>query len=435
MASNLAGLFGEVKQHRRLAVAAGAAAGLAAAFNTPLAAVTFVLEEIIADLNSALLGSVLLASVIGAFVVHGLVGKQPAFAVTGVDSPDWLVYVLTPLVAAVAAFIGVVFQKWTMGLRAKRKNFQRVPAWARPSLGGVITWALGCSIFLTTGHLGVFSLGYDDLAAGLSHDLGWEIAAILLGAKLVATVLCYGLGGCGGIFSPTLFLGGMCGVSLAGLGALVLPLNGPDQLTLAVVGMSACLGAVVRAPVTGILIVFEMTHEFSLVPALMLGGLVSQTISRKLNRHSFYEKILMQDGHKLEHVILPRDLQSWQQLPVSAIANFQPVVVRDLAAAEIQKLLRAHPYQRFPVVLNGVMNGILTRKEAEAALAEKRPPKCEPAVTCLPHQTIRELQGLLIESTSQVVVLLYQPNGQVLGLVTLHDLLRAQVSMSINGTG
>jgi len=433
VASNLAGLLGEAKQHRRMAAAAGAAAGLAAAFNTPLAAVTFVLEEIIADLNSALLGSVLLASVIGAFVVHGLVGKQPAFAVTGVDSPGWLVYVLTPLVAAVAAFVGVVFQKWTMGLRAMRKNFRRIPAWARPSLGGVITWALGCSVFLTTGHLGVFSLGYDDLSAGLSHNLGWKIAAILLGAKLLATVLCYGLGGCGGIFSPTLFLGGMCGVCLAGLGALALPLNGPDQLTMAVVGMSACLGAVVRAPVTGILIVFEMTHEFSLVPALMVGALVSQAISRKLNRYSFYEEILVQDGHKLEHVVPPRDLQSWQQLPVSAIANFQPVVLRDLAATEIQKLLRAHPYQRFPVVLNGVLNGILTRKEAEAALAEKRPPKCEATVTCLPQQTIRELQGLLIESTSQVVVVLDQPRGQVLGLVTLHDLLRAEVSMSKDG--
>lgn len=86
VASNLAGLFGEAKQHRRMAAAAGAAAGLAAAFNTPLAAVTFVLEEIITDLNSGLLGGVLLASIIGALVVHGLVGKQPAFTVTGVDS-------------------------------------------------------------------------------------------------------------------------------------------------------------------------------------------------------------------------------------------------------------------------------------------------------------------------------------------------------------
>ena len=154
VASNVAGLLGEAKQKRRAAAAAGAAAGLAAAFNTPLAAVTFVLEEIIADLNSALLGSVLLASVIGAFVVHGLVGKQPAFTLTGVDSPSWLVYVLTPVVAAVAALVGVVFQKWTMGIRAKRKEFRHVPAWTRPALGGAITWALGSAVFFADGATG-----------------------------------------------------------------------------------------------------------------------------------------------------------------------------------------------------------------------------------------------------------------------------------------
>jgi CIC family chloride channel protein len=435
LASNLAGLLGEPKQKRRMAAAAGAAAGLAAAFNTPLAAVTFVLEEIIADLNSNLLGSVLLASVIGAFVVHGIIGKQPAFALSSIESSGWWVYALTPVVAAIAALIGVVFQKATMGLRARRKEFARFPAWARPSLGGVITWALGSTVFLTTGHLGVFSLGYDDLSTGLDLRLGWKLAGILLGAKLVATVLCYGFGGCGGIFSPTLFLGGMCGLCVAGFSALLIPLTGADQLTLAVVGMSACLGAVVRAPVTGILIVFEMTHEFSLVPALMLGALVSQTLSRTLNRHSFYEEILVQDGHRIEHVVPPRDLQAWQHLPVSAIATFQPVVVQDLSSSEIQKLLRTHPYQRFPVVQDDRPVGILTRREAEAALAEKRPPKFEPLVTCLPAQTIRELQSKLIDSASLLVVVLDQPGGKVLGLVTLHDLLRAEVAIAKEGIG
>ncbi len=430
VASNVAGLLGEAKQKRRAAAAAGAAAGLAAAFNTPLAAVTFVLEEIIADLNSALLGSVLLASVIGAFVVHALVGRQPAFTLTGVDSPSGLVYVLTPGVAAAAAFVGVVFQKWTMGLRAKRKEFRRVPAWMRPALGGVITWALGSAVFLQTGRLGVFSLGYDDLSAGLALQLGWKLAAVLLGAKLVATVLCYGLGGCGGIFSPTLFLGGMCGISLAGLSGLVMRLSGPDQLTLAVVGMSACLGAVVRAPVTGILIVFEMTHEFSLVPALMVGALVSQAISRKLCRHSFYEEILVQDGHRLEHVIPPRDLQAWRQLPVSAIARFEPVVASDLRTEGVARLLRSHPYQRFPVVENGRLAGVLTRKEAERAMAEKREPKLEAAVTCAPGEKVGELQGKVIESNSLMVVLVDRPGGQVLGVVTLHDVLRAEAAMA-----
>jgi chloride channel protein, CIC family len=430
VASNVAGLLGEAKQRRRAAAAAGAAAGLAAAFNTPLAAVTFVLEEIIADLNSTLLGSVLLASVIGALVVHGLVGKQPAFALPEVETSGWLVYGLTPVVAAMAALVGVAFQKWTLGLRTRRKEFRHVPAWGRPALGGVATWILGSAVFLQTRHLGVFSLGYDDLSAGLGLELGWKIAGILLATKLLATVLCYGLGGCGGIFSPTLFLGGMCGISLAGLAGLALPLSGQEQLTLAVVGMSACLGAVVRAPVTGILIVFEMTHEFSLVPLLMLGALVSQTLSRKLCRYSFYEEILVQDGHQLEHVIPPRDLRSWQQLPVAAVANFRPVAATGLSLAEIKTLLRDHPYARFPVVAGGAVIGLLTRTEAEAALAAQRAPNLEPAVTCLRDQTIANLQARLIESSSMMVVLLDRPGGQLSGVVTLHDLLRAETAMS-----
>ena len=435
VASNLAGVLGEAKQKRRTAAAAGAAAGLAAAFNTPLAAVTFVLEEIIADLNSTLLGSVLLASVIGAFVVHGLLGRQPAFTLAGVDSPTWLVYVITPWVAAAAALAGVLFQKWTMRLRAKRRDFQRLPVWMRPALGGLITWALGSVVFLQTGHLGVFGLGYDDLSSGLALQLGWKLAAILLGAKLVATVLCYGLGGCGGIFSPTLFFGGMCGLSLAGLIGMGCNLSGPDQLTLAVVGMSACLGAVVRAPVTGILIVFEMTHEFSLVPALMIGALVSQAISRKLCRHSFYEEILVQDGHRLEHVIPPRDLQAWRQLPVSAIAKSAPVVANDLQVKSLAELLKRHPYHRFPVVQNGILMGILTREGAQHAVQELRAPQLEPVVTCLAGDKVGELQGKWIESNSLMVVIVDRPGGQVLGVVTMHDLLRAETAMAEAGAG
>jgi CIC family chloride channel protein len=198
--------------------------------------------------------------------------------------------------------------------------------------------------------------------------------------------------------------------------------------------MSACLGAVVRAPVTGILIVFEMTHQFALVPALMIGALVSQAISRKLCRESFYDEILVQDGHRLERVIPPRDLQSWQQLPVSAVANFQPLVLpMDSTPGELRKVLDSCPYQRFPVVKNGAVAGILTRREAEAALAQRRPPQLETPLTCLPSQTIRDLAGRLVESTSLIAVLLDQPGGKPLGLITLHDLLRAQAAMAKAG--
>jgi CIC family chloride channel protein len=426
VASNLAGVTGTAKQKRRAAAAAGASAGLAAAFNTPLAATTFVLEEIIGDLNSRFLGGVLLASVLGALVVHGVIGRQPSFTLQEIDAPTWLGYALTPVVAGLASIVGVYFQRASLGLRHRMKN-SAVPAWLLPAAGAIITWALGAAVFAQTRRLGVFSLGYDDLSSALAGDVGWQMAAVLLGAKFIATSTCYGFGGCGGIFSPTLFFGGMTGVVVAGLVSLQWSVARADVVTLAVVGMSACLGAVVWAPVTGILIVFEMTHQFSLVPALMIAALVSQAVSRKLNRENFYDALLAQDGHQLEHVRPPRGLRGWQQLPVSAIANFRPVIAADLDAAEVLKLLKAHPYQRFPVTREGKLAGILTRKEAEAARAEKRLPRLEAAITCLPGQTIRQLQALLIESSTGLVVLTGAEGQAVLGVVTLHDLLRAEV--------
>jgi chloride channel protein, CIC family len=430
LGSKLGGILGEPKQNRRIAAASGAAAGLAAAFNTPLASVTFVLEEIIQDLNSRMLGSVLFAAVIGALVVHGLLGPQPAFTLGDVEAPSWIVYVITPFVAAFASLSGMAFQKTTLGLRARRKNFHRIPGWMRPGLGALITWGLGVAVFLTTHRLGVFSLGYEDLSDALNGHLAWQLAALLLVTKLIATFTCYGFGGCGGVFSPTLFFGAMSGVVVAGLFNLVVPLHTSDIVALAVVGMSACLGAVVRAPVTGILIVFEMTHEFSLVPLLMLGSLISQAVSYKLSKESFYDGILAQDDIHIEHIVPPRDLQSWQQLPTSAIARFQPVIITNLEPNQLQKFLKEYSFERFPVVLNGKLAGVLMRREAELALAEKRAPHLEPAVCCLPRKSIKDLQFSLMESRSGLVVLQDQEGGNIIGLVTLHDLLRAEVSIA-----
>ena len=145
----------------------------------------------------------------------------------------------------------------------------------------------------------------------------------------------------------------MVGVAMSGFTrAWGIHLSPDDHVLLAVVAMSACLGAVVRAPLTSILIVFEMTHEFALVPALLVGALISQAISRGLVAHNFYEQALIDDGQIARTFMPPRDLRSWRQYPVSAIANFQPVVLTsaDLAtAAALETALAAHAaYERFP---------------------------------------------------------------------------------------
>ena len=431
LTSQLAGYLGAAKNDRRTAAAAGAAAGLAAAFNTPLAAVTFVLEEIIGDLNSRMLGSVLLAAVLGALVAHGMLGAQPAFVLHGQGAPQWIGYAMTPLVAALAAVAGCWFQKLSLRTRAFNRRPHRLPAWSRVMLGGIGVWIIGASVFVYTGHLGVFSLGYEDLSLALDGRLLWQICAVLLVAKLAATALCYGLGGCGGIFAPTLFFGAMTGAAIAGAVNLVHPVSQADHVALAVVGMCACLGAVVRAPVTGILIVFEMTHEFALVPVLMIGALVSQIISRRLDHENFYEAVLAQDGQHVDRLVPPRSLRTWMELPSARIANFTPQIVTDLAPGALQDFLAGHLHDRFPLVAEGRLIGVLTRKEALAALAEAREPVPEPAVTCTPATPVREVATKIVGSPSGLVILLGK-NGGVNGLITMHDLLRAQMTFATN---
>ena len=428
VASELSGALGVPKQRRRRPAAAGAAAGLAAAFNTPLAAITFVLEEIVQDLNSPLVGSVILASVLGAFAVHAIIGKNPAFILPQIEGATWHAYLGVPIASAFASLVGIGFQRATLRLRAFSKNWTTIPRWIHPLFGGLTVWLLGVAIFTWSGHLGVFGLGYDDLSALLHGELPWLLIAAFLLAKWIATVASYGWGGCGGIFAPLLFLGAAAGGTVAGLFGYVLPLTQDGQTLLAIIGMSACLSAVVRAPFTSILIVFEMTHQFSLVPALMLGALVSEAISRGLTTHNFYDEVLAQDGNVLVHVIPPRDLRSWQAYPVSAIANFRPVVIDNLTPENLRSVLAKNQFKRFPVVEGEKVIGCLARAEAEAALAENRPPVLEKAAICKRSQTIGEVARLLIEAPGGFAVLL--AGDKPAGIITLHDLLRAQETLA-----
>ena len=429
LASHLAGWLGIERKRRRPAAAAGSAAGLAAAFNTPLAAISFVLEELLGDLNSRLLGRVVLASVAGAFIVYALIGQQPSFTMPSVDSPAWNLYAVVPLVAALGALAGVVFQRGSLRLRLMARTWRQIPTWMRPAMGALATWLIGCTVYLAVGRLGVFGLGYDDLSHALSDGLGWKIAGLLAVAKLAASIASYGTGGCGGIFSPTLFIGAMCGFFAGDVAGHWVTLTTADRLILAATGMSACFGAVVRAPFTAILMIFEMTHQFGLVPALMLGTLISQAVARLAGPVNFYEAILEQDGHELHKIAPPRDLSGWRAIPVGALANRRPAALTSLAPDHLRDMLKQHPYRCFPVILPGVAPGVVTRDEIQRALIRGASPAVETAVLCRASQTLTEVEARLIESSAGLFLVQQHENGPVTGLFTLHDLLRAQASM------
>jgi CIC family chloride channel protein len=429
VASNASGLLGTPLRERRGPAIVGASAGLAAAFNTPLAAITFAIEEVIGDLNSRFLGRVVLGSVLGALVVFAVLGRQPAFALPSVENVSWIHYAAVPVVAFAAATAGRLFQTSTLRLRGRLARQKRVPSWTLPVFGGLLTWALGVSMFLGTGKLGVFGLGYLDLSSALTNDFNWRIAGLLVLAKLGATIFSYGFGACGGIFAPSLFLGGMTGYFLSGLIGLWLPLTPADHIVLSVVGMSACLGTIVGAPLTSILIVFEMTHQFTLVPGLLIGTIVSQAVARFGGPLNFYDALLVQDGHELHKVRPPLDIHSWQNLPVSAIANPKPVVVTDLAPSALKAVIDRYPFAHFPVLQDGKLAGIVNRSAVQTALSAGQPPPMHRVSTCFPDQTVREVGDKFIESPANILVVVDRESGGIIGIITLHDLIRAQAAI------
>ncbi|MGQ9800635.1 MAG: chloride channel protein [Candidatus Saccharicenans sp.] len=429
ISTNLSGLFGFHRRRRRGPNVIGASAGLAAAFNAPLASITFIIEEILGDLNSRHLGSVILASVFGAFTVQAIIGRQPAFQMASVENVSWNHYLVVPVATALAAFLGLAFQKLTLFLRTEFRRHPFIPLWAKPMLGGLTTWLIGISIFVLTGKLGVFGLGYQDLSAIMRNDFPWEVAGLLVLGKLVATSVSYASGGCGGIFAPTLFLGGMTGFFTAGIFSSWLSFQPADYIVLAAVGMTSCLGAVVRAPLTSLLIVFEMTHQFELVPSLLLATLISQGIARLAGQLNFYEALLIQDGHELHKIKPPLDIRSWQNLPVSAIANYHPVSVNSLEKEDLRKMIEKYPYNNFPFLQDGQVAGVVNREKITKYLTGQENIEIWPVAFCYEDEPLREMGNRFLESPANLLLVKRRLDDQLVVLVTLHDIIRAQISI------
>ncbi len=416
----------------RAMTACGAAAGLAAAFNTPIASVTFVLEEVLENLNSRLVGRILLASFISVFVLYLLAGESPSLTLPRSLHFDWLIYLLVIPASACATLTGAAFQRSALAWRKRIRTHTPLPAVFRPMIGAVITWAAASVTFAWTGHIGVIGLGYDDLNTCLAGSLALSTLIILLVGKWIATTASYAWGGCGGIFAPTLFMGAFSGACFAAAATLVLPLPADAVPILAVVGMSACLGAVVRAPATSILIVFEMTHDFAIVPPLMLGALISQMLSRKLCTENFYSQVILDDGIDLSPHKSVQDFSEWKKRRIASFATFPVRVLPSEDPSKARQILADTAHNVYPVSApDGKLSGVISRDQIPEG---NSPPHLWPlmeATTVSMDTTLDQVEASLVEAQLGIVVVV-DSNKVPLGIFTLHDLLRCQLSLMEN---
>lgn len=283
------------KAMRRL-IPVGAAAGIAAAFNAPIAAVTFTIEEVVGTLDQAVLSGVIIAAALSAVIERSVLGEHPIFAL---PQPYGLHHASSLAIYAVlgvaAAIVSVTF---TDSLLALRKWFRTspLPPWARPGVGGLATGLLAVVALWRLGSSGITGGGYDTLGAALTGGMGVKIMLALCVMKLAATVFSYGSGGAGGIFAPALFIGGMLGGAIGRLDSTLLDHPGEPIGAFALVGMGAVFAGIIRAPMTSVLIIIEMTSGYSLILPLMLANMTAYVLARHWRPTPIYEALLEQDG-------------------------------------------------------------------------------------------------------------------------------------------
>ena len=294
----------------RSLIPVGTAAAVAAAFNTPLAAVLFTLEEILADLHARVVGTVVIGAATSWIVLRLILGDEPLFHVPAyqlIHPIEFLIYALLGLAG------GVVSNVFVKALLWQRALFLRTPLrWKAitPVAGGLVVGLLALA------EPGVLGVGYHLVSDALNGRMALQMMVILLALKMVATSACYGSGNAGGIFGPSLFIGAMLGGAIGHGAHTLLPDHTGNAGAYALVGMGAAFAGIIRTPMTSVIMIFEVTRDYTIIVPLMIANLCSYFLASRLQRTPVYEALSKQEGvtmpspsHRLEPLTVDRAMR------------------------------------------------------------------------------------------------------------------------------
>lgn len=429
--ANLGSLVGQVlrlpEDRVRALVAGGAAAGIAAAFNAPIAGVFFALEVLMGELSASFFGFTAISAVISAVFTQAVAGSQPAFSIPPVafkSATELPLYLILGLLAGplAAAYIRLI--------TLSHQVFHNIslPNWLKPGIAGLLVGGVG--IFLPQ----IFGVGYETIGSILSNTaMPVSLLLILMLAKLILTPVSIGGGFVGGVFAPSLFLGATLGGAVGLISGQIFPNLGVSVPAFAMVGMAAVLAGTVHAPLTAIILLFEMTRDYRIILPLMFAVAISLTVSRHIQKDSVYRLPLTMNGIRLEQ---GRDVEVLEGITVGEVMNQELATLRENQPLSEALTFLTQTFRQGLPVLNAVGNlvGMLTLQDIEKAGSQEEGVEnlrvgqvcTKPPLTVYPDETIgTALRRMSARDIGRLPVVSREDPGHLVGLLRRSDVIHA----------
>ena len=408
----------------RLLAPVGAAAGLAAAFNAPISAVLFVIEEVIGTWSASALGAIVLAAVASAVVMRSFLGGEPMFRVP----PYTLAHPAELLAYAVLGVVGGVLSLAFMKIIAYfRPRLRALPEWTQylqPALAGLLIGIVGLRIPQAMGD------GYPYIDQALHSQYTWEILAVLGFAKILTTSLSFVSGTPGGMFAPALFIGAMIGGAIGGLEHRLFPQIGASVGPFALVGMGTFFAGFLRVPITSVFMVVETTGNYSIVLPVMISNTIAYLISRKYQDVALFDMLARQDGLELPSMEEQREQIVLRVEDAMRKSEARPLQAGDTLARAIEIaehspeeiLLVRFPTGRWASVTKKDLRAAASERPRETLLREVLPAARLPVLH--PDQRLDDVLRF-IQGHAVLPVVSRAGSRKLEGVISLADILGA----------